>query len=150
MSLEKRLRKELNVFNSDPPDGITAGLDDEDLQSWSASIAGPDGSPYAGGTFFLQILYPWNYPHQPPTIKFKTKVYHPNIDSVDGTIFVDILGDEWCSALTATTLLVSIRSLLTDPNPHDSVDPEIGEEYLNDREKFDKTAGEWTEKYAMG
>ena len=150
MSRQRRLEKELAVFNRDPPDGITAGLDGEDLNSWSASIAGPDGSPYAGGIFFLQILYPWNYPFQPPTIKFKTKVYHPNISSDDGSIFVDILGDQWCNALTATTLLVSIRSLLTDANPHDPYDPEIGHEYLTDREKFDKTAEEWTERYAMG
>jgi ubiquitin-conjugating enzyme E2 D/E len=150
MALEKRLSRELYVFNSDPPDGITAGLDGEDLQSWSASIAGPNGSPYAGGTFFLHIQFPWNYPSRPPTIKFKTKVYHPNISSVDGSIFVDILGESWCPALTSMTILVSIQSLLADPNPHDSSDPEIGHEYLNDRKKFDKTAEEWTEKYAMG
>ncbi len=149
MSLEKRLTRELNVFNRDPPDGITAGMDGEDLQYWSASIAGPHGSPYAGGIFFLDIQYPPNYPSKPPIIKFKTPVYHPNISSIDGKVFVNILGDQWCPALTATTILVSIQSLLTDPNPHDPLDSEIGEEYLNKREKFDRTAEEWTEKYAM-
>ncbi len=97
---EKRLRKELLNFNRDPPDGITAGPDGEDLKSWNATIAGPEGSPYADGTFFLHLKYPDNYPFKPPTVKFRTKVYHPNISSVDGTVFVDILGDMWCNALT--------------------------------------------------
>lgn len=150
MPLEKRLRRELNAITRDPPAGITAGFDGDDIMSWSASIAGPDDSPYAGGVFFLQITYPETYPRHPPTIKFKTKIYHPNISTVDGSVFVDILGRMWCPALTISTLLVSIQSLLTDPNPEDSVEPEIGREYINDREKFDKTAAEWTGKYAMG
>ena len=147
---EKRLRQELDNITRDPPDGVTAGPDGEDLTSWSASIAGPNDSPYAGGIFFLQLAYPSNYPFVPPTVKFNTKVHHPNISTVDGSVFVDILGDQWCNALTITTLLVSIRSLLTDPNPEDAVEPEIGHEYVNDRETFDQTAWEWTLKYAMG
>jgi ubiquitin-conjugating enzyme E2 D/E len=147
---EKRLRQELDNINRDPPDGVTAGPDGEDLKSWSASIAGPDDSPYAGGTFFLHLTYPSNYPFAPPIVKFNTKVYHPNISTEDGSVFVDILGDRWCNALTISTLLVSIRSLLTDPNPEDPVEPEIGHEYVNDRETFDQTAWEWTLKYAMG
>ena len=147
---EKRLRQELDNITRDPPDGVTAGPDGEDLTSWSASIAGPNDSPYAGGIFFLHLAYPSNYPFVPPTVKFNTKVYHPNISTVDGSVFVDILGDQWCNALTITTLLVSIRSLLTDPNPEDAMEPEIGHEYVNDRETFDQTAWEWTLKYAMG
>ena len=146
---KKRLRKELDNFNRDPPDGITAGPDGEDLKSWSATIAGPDGSPFADGTFFLHLRYPDNYPFAPPTVKFKTKVYHPNINDEDGSVYVDILEDQWCNALNITTILVSIRSLLTDPNP-EMGQPEIGHQYVNDREMYDQTAWEWTLKYAMG
>ena len=145
----KRLKQELDLITKDPPDGITAGPIGDDMSLWAASIAGPADSPYAGGTFFLEIEIPHNYPAQPPSFKFKTEVYHPNISSIDGSVFVDVLGEMWCPALTIPTLLVSIQSLLTDPNPDDSCEPEIGWEYINDRETFDKTAEEWTMVYAM-
>lgn len=148
--LEKRLRQELRNFQNNPPDGITAGLDDEDLLSWTATMAGPDGSPYAGGIFFLQIECSLEYPQKPPRIRFMTKVYHPNVSSEDGLIYVDILERNWCPALTIEKLLLSIQSLLTDPNAKDAAEPEIADEYINNREMYDETAWEWTKEYAMG
>ena len=56
----------------------------------------------------------------------------------------------WCPALTASTILISIQSLLTDPNAEDALNPDAGREYLNDRDSFDRTAAEWTWRYAMG
>jgi ubiquitin-protein ligase len=147
---QKRLTQELKLITTDPPDGITAGPNDDEMSFWSASIAGPPGSPYAGGTFFLEIEIPSNYPAKPPSIKFKTAVYHPNISSIDGSVFVDVLGEMWCPALTLSTILVSVQSLLTDPNPEDPCEFDIGREYVDDRETFDKTAEEWTVMYAMG
>ncbi|VDO00482.1 unnamed protein product [Rodentolepis nana] len=45
-------------------------------------------------------------------------------------------------------LLVSIISLMSDPNPDDPLVHEIAEVFNSDREQFDKTAKEWTEKFA--
>ncbi|KAA8548407.1 hypothetical protein F0562_000091 [Nyssa sinensis] len=59
--------------------------------------------------------FPIEYPFKPPIIKFLTKVYHPNVGA-DGTIHVDILGDQWSPALTIEKLLLSICSFLPDPN----------------------------------
>ena len=43
----------------------------------------------------------------------------------------------------------SICSLLTDPNPDDPLVPDIAKQFKADRAKHDKTAKEWTTKYAM-
>ena len=107
----------------------------------------PADSPFTGGIFFLEINFPADYPFKPPKCHFTTKIYHPNINS-SGGICLDILKENWSPALTVSKLLLSICSLLTDPNPNDPLVPEIATLYKKNREKYDITAKEWTTKYA--
>lgn len=109
---------------------------------------GPPDSPYSGGIFFLQIHFPTDYPFKPPKVNFTTKIYHPNINS-NGSICLDILRDQWSPALTISKVLLSICSMLTDPNPDDPLVPEIAHLYKTDRSRYEATAREWTRKYAM-
>ena len=147
-SLMKRIQKELSDLGADPPAGCSAGPDsDEDLQNWSAAIIGPQDSPFAGGLFYLNITFPAEYPFKPPKVVFMTKIYHPNINS-NGSICLDILKDQWSPALTISKVLLSIQSLLTDPNPDDPLVPEIAQQYKNDVKKYNTAAAEWTTKYA--
>lgn len=100
-----------------------------------ATIMGPGDSPFQGGVFFLSIHFPADYPFKPPKItwvkpffvllgksnffnnfRFTTKIFHPNINS-NGAICLDILRSQWSPALTISKVLLSICSLLCDPNP---------------------------------
>merc|ERR1711916_284886 len=60
----------------------------------------------------------------------------------------DLLKSAWSPALTMTALMLSISSLLTDPNPDDPLTPAIARVFVNNRPKFDSTARSWTKKYA--
>ncbi|XP_050651048.1 ubiquitin-conjugating enzyme E2 D2 isoform X1 [Macaca thibetana thibetana] len=115
---------------------------------WQATIMGPNDSPYQGGVFFLTIHFPTDYPFKPPKVAFTTRIYHPNINS-NGSICLDILRSQWSPALTISKVLLSICSLLCDPNPDDPLVPEIARIYKTDREKYNRIAREWTQKYAM-
>ena len=95
----------------------------------------------------ILIEDPKNYPFLPPKINFKTKIYHCNINS-NGAISIDILSHNWSPAQTIMKLLLSITSLLSDPYPRDPLVPEIAKIYIEDKEKHDKIAKEWTQKYA--
>lgn len=147
MSL-KRITRELKDLEQDPLSNCSAGpVDPESLFVWKATIVGPDGSPYAGGIFELDIQFPTDYPFKPPRVQFVTKVYHPNINS-QGGICLDILKDQWSPALSIGKVLLSISSLLTDANPKDPLVPEIARLYETNRVEFNRIAREWTLRYA--
>jgi ubiquitin-conjugating enzyme E2 D/E len=144
----KRINKELTDLGRDPPSSCSAGPIGDDLFHWQATIMGPSDSPYSGGVFFLSIHFPTDYPFKPPKVNFTTRIYHPNINS-NGSICLDILRDQWSPALTISKVLLSICSMLTDPNPDDPLVPEIAHVYKSDRTRYENTAREWTRKYAI-
>ena len=149
---ETRLKKEYKEFISDPPLFCSGGPiynnDKIDYSEWNATITGPLSSPYENGVFELNISFPPNYPFKPPYVTFKTPIYHPNI-SKNGEICLDILKTEWSPALTISKVLLSICSLLTDPNPDDPLRPAVADLYIHNKLEYDLNAREYTRKYAM-
>lgn len=147
MSSLRRIIRELAMLKEDPPSNCSAGPEKDDMYNWSGVILGPADSPYAGGVFKLKIQFPVDYPFKCPSVHFITKIYHPNINS-NGIICLDILKQNWSPALTVGKILLSICSLLNDPNPKDPLVPEIADQYEHDRVGYDQTARNWTQMYA--
>ena len=143
-----RIRKELTDIQKDPPAGCSAGPVDDDMFNWEGVIFPPADSPYAGGVYKLNIRFPTDYPFKQPHVTFQTKIYHPNINSAGG-ICLDILKTQWSPALTISKVLLSILSLLTDPNPDDPLVPEAADLYKRDRAAYEMKAREWNIAYAM-
>ena len=148
MSIQ-RITKELKSLQRDPPSNCSAGPVGDDLTTWTGTIIGPEGTPYENGIFNLKIKFPPDYPFKSPKITFETRIYHPNVNS-NGVICLDILKGEWSPALTIKSVLLSISSLLTDPNPDDPLVPEIATIYKKNRARYEQTAREYTEQYARG
>jgi len=144
----RRLQKELLDMEKDAPSNCSAGLINDDIFSWKATLMGPSATPYEGGIFYLKIFFPPDYPFKPPKITFETKIYHPNINSV-GAICLDILKDNWSPALNISKVLLSICSLLSDPNPDDPLVPDIANIYKTNKSQYEANAREYTMKYAQ-
>ncbi|KAF5832122.1 ubiquitin-conjugating enzyme/RWD-like protein [Dunaliella salina] len=140
--------QELVDISLGPLSNCSAGPKGDNVYEWVATILGPAGSPYAGGIFFLDIVFPHDYPFKPPKVSFCTRIYHCNINS-SGQICLDVLKDQWSPALTVSKVLLSISSLLTACNPGDPLVGSIAQQYLEAREEHDKTAAEWTRRYAQ-
>jgi len=143
----RRLTKELADLQTDPPENCSAGPKEDDITCWTASILGPEDSPYEGGIFALDLYFPKDYPFKPPKFFFKTKIFHPNINE-RGNICLDILGEQWSPVLTVSKVLLSIVSLLDSPNPNDPLVPEIAELYKTNKDEYVRIAKEWTQTYA--
>ncbi|OAG29290.1 ubiquitin-conjugating enzyme E2 D/E [Nematocida displodere] len=144
----RRILNDLSEMSSDTSACFSAGpTSGENLLVWKATIFGPEGTPYEGGSFEFDITFPQDYPFSPPKIRVCTKIFHCNIK--DNSICLDIIGKQWSSALTISKVLLSITSLLADPNPLDPLDPAISKLYLQDVSEYMRIAREWTQKYAM-
>lgn len=143
----KRIKKEIQYLDRDSSDLYTAKPIKGDKFHWTATITGPPDSPYEEGTFSLIIHIPTDYPFKPPKVIFTTKIYHPNINK-DGEVCLDILNSQWSPALTISKILLSIVSLLCDPNADDPLDHDIAHVYKTDRESYNRMARKWTRKYA--
>lgn len=115
-------------------------------------IIGADDTPYAKGSFKLRMTVPQRYPFEPPKVCFVTPIYHPNIDSA-GRICLDILNmppkGAWKPSLNISTVLTSIRLLMSHPNPDDGLMVDITQQYVTDRPQFERIATERTRQHAQ-
>ena len=142
-----RINKELKILQNEANENVSAGPSGDNLFEWDGMIIGPTKTPYEGGMFRLKIYFPVDYPFKSPKVIFTTKIYHPNINS-GGIICLDILKTQWSPALTISKVLLSICSLLNDPNPNDPLEPQIAKQYVEDKAKYEDIARQWTLQFA--
>ncbi|KAA8496626.1 Ubiquitin-conjugating enzyme E2 T [Porphyridium purpureum] len=139
-----RIKRELEMLRSSPPAGV-AGWPardrhgDELLGEIEARIVSSEDSAYRGAEFSLYVTLPQRYPFEPPSVRFETPVYHPNIDA-DGRICLDLLNmppkGAWKPSLNVPTVLASIQLLLAEPNPDDPLVQDIAAQLVADPAAF--------------
>lgn len=136
------LKKQLSDLERNPVDGFSAGLiDDEDMYKWSVLIMGPPDTYYAGGLFKCHLVFPKEYPVKPPKMKFTSDIWHPNIDK-NGDVCISILHEpgedkygyekaeeRWLPVHTVETILISVISMLADPNDESPANPDAAKEW---------------------
>ncbi|KAF5330519.1 hypothetical protein D9619_005688 [Psilocybe cf. subviscida] len=131
-SVAKRLSNELMTLMMSASPGISAfPKNDGNLFEWIGTIEGPSETIYAGLVFKISINFPPNYPYVAPTIKFDTPCYHPNVDIAGGAICLDILQDKWSAVYSVQTILLSLQSLLGEPNNASPLNPDAANLWSN-------------------
>ncbi|KAF4745198.1 ubiquitin-conjugating enzyme E2 K, partial [Perkinsus olseni] len=147
----RRMAAEAKHMQKHKIEGVSAYPASEgSMLQWVGFINGPEGTPYEGGSFTIDIDIPEDYPFKPPKMRFRTPIWHPNITGDGrGKICMDILkADHWSALLTLQTALLSLVSLLADPNTGDPLNVEASDELEHFPELFNAKAREWTLKYA--
>ncbi|KAH0948186.1 hypothetical protein HN011_012317 [Eciton burchellii] len=129
-AVSKRLQKELMVLMMSTEQGVSAFPEGENLFKWIGTITGPKDTVYAGLTYKLTLEFPHSYPYSAPIVRFATPCFHPNVDTV-GNICLDILKDKWSALYDVRTILLSIQSLLSEPNNDSPLNIEAAELWRN-------------------
>ncbi|XP_058789928.1 ubiquitin-conjugating enzyme E2 C [Phymastichus coffea] len=135
-AVSKRLQKELMVLMTSTEKGVSAFPDGENLFKWVGTIHGPIDTVYAGLTYKLALEFPHSYPYSAPVVRFITPCFHPNVDNA-GNICLDILKDKWSALYDVRTILLSIQSLLGEPNNDSPLNPTAAELW-KDQKKYKK------------
>ncbi|KAG0576014.1 hypothetical protein KC19_5G048500 [Ceratodon purpureus] len=135
-SVSRRLQSELMSLMTCGDPGISAFPEGDNIFSWIGTIKGSNATVYEGLSYKLTLKFPTDYPFKPPVVKFDTLCFHPNVDQF-GNICLDILQDKWSSAYDVRTILLSIQSLLGEPN-NDSPLNSYAAALWADQEEFKK------------
>jgi ubiquitin-protein ligase len=135
MANNRRVIKELkeieDYIKSEPTDNhrfLEIAIINDNISNMEVTFLGPKESPYEEILSTIIISIPKEYPHKSPTMTFKNKIFHPNI-SVVGVICLDILKNQWTPIYTLRTILISIISLLSDPNPNSPLNIDAAKYY---------------------
>eukprot|EP00635_Sarcinochrysidales_sp_CCMP3193_P015594 CAMPEP_0118889040 /NCGR_PEP_ID=MMETSP1166-20130328/157_1 /TAXON_ID=1104430 /ORGANISM="Chrysoreinhardia sp, Strain CCMP3193" /LENGTH=133 /DNA_ID=CAMNT_0006827625 /DNA_START=139 /DNA_END=540 /DNA_ORIENTATION=- len=124
--------------------GVSAFPSSDSMFDWIGTLNGTKGTPYDGMSYKLNMKFPQDYPYNPPTIKFITPCWHPNVDT-QGNICLDILKEKWSAAYSVKTILLSLQTLLGDPNCDSPLNSQAAQLW----EDQDKYLAVLKEKYAM-
>ncbi|ONK63495.1 uncharacterized protein A4U43_C07F15740 [Asparagus officinalis] len=132
-SVLKRLQSELMSLMMCGDPGISAFPEGDNIFNWKGTITGSKDTVYEGMIYKLCLSFPTDYPFKPPKVKFETACFHPNVD-VLGNICLDILQDKWSSAYDVRTILLSIQSLLGEPNNESPLNTQAAALWINQEE----------------
>lgn len=121
-----RLRSELKKLQKTKIKGIRLIPNEDNLFEWKCILDGPDGTPYQGGTYAVRLKIPQDYPFHPPKAFFETRIFHPNIDFVNGSVCLNILKDAWSPRWDLEVCLINAvhRIECCSINPSNAVDAE--------------------------
>lgn len=153
------LQKQLKELNKNPVNGFSAGLiDDNDIYKWEVLIMGPPDTLYEGGFFKAHLYFPTDYPLRPPKMKFISDIWHTNIDKT-GDVCISILhepGDDkfgyetaserWLPVHTVETILLSVISMLADPNYESPANVDAAKEWRENQAEFKRKVAKCVRK----
>jgi ubiquitin-conjugating enzyme E2 G1 len=150
------LRRQFRELSRNPPDGISVGLDDEDnIFKWDMMIIGPPDTLYEEGFFKATLEFPRDFPNMPPVMRFTSTMWHPNIYE-DGKVCISILHPPGEDAFNASetsdmrwrpihgveSIIVSVISMLSDPNDDSPANIDAAVMWRNDRKEFKRRVRE--------
>jgi ubiquitin-conjugating enzyme E2 H len=141
---ERRIKKDIkNLIEANP--STTIIKENEELLF---KFIGPPDTYYKDSIFEVYIYLPKNYPFKSPSIAFKTKIYHPNIDDRSGAICLNVINETWSPTYSLLNIYeMFLPQLLTYPNPDDPLNREAALYYKTNPRIYASKVKEFIVKY---
>ncbi|GLT53753.1 hypothetical protein SLA2020_270030 [Shorea laevis] len=137
-SVLKRLQSELMALMMSGESGISAFPEEDNIFCWKGTINGSKDTVFEGTEYKLSFSFPNDYPFKPPKVKFETVCFHPNVDNYGKFAWTFFrycsLSDKWSSAYDVRTILLSIQSLLGEPNVSSPLNSQAAQLWSNQEE----------------
>ena len=122
----RRILAEMRHLHREPHPAFDIFPNCDDIGCWKVTVSGPEGTPYTGGVWLLYIIFPAEFPVEPPEIRFITPIKHCNINQ-HGRVCHSILGRNWTRETKVRNLLESLYGLLLSPDVDDPLDSSLAE-----------------------
>ena len=138
-------------LTKNPVEGFSAGLKNDDNPfEWEIMIMGPTETPYEGGFFQAEMRFPNDYPNHPPTLRFISEFWHPNVYD-DGRVCISILhapgedafgyesaSERWLPVHTVESILISVLSMISSPNDESPANLDAAKQLRENKDEFIK------------
>jgi ubiquitin-conjugating enzyme E2 R len=157
-ALVRLLQNQYKNIQKEPVEGLFFEPDESNLQLWKIWVEGSKGTPYEGGIYQLQMTFPDTYPMEPPELRFISEFWHPNVYK-DGKVCISILHppgedamsgelpeERWLPTQTVTTVMLSVISMLSDPNISSPANVDSSVEWRDRRQQFNERCKALAEK----
>lgn len=145
-----RVAKDLKALQAAAPDILT--VVDESEKKYTTllvTIRGPKDSLYEGGVFTICCQLPHEYPIKSPSVAFRTKVWHPNIEPDSGAICLDVLRNRWTPVISLRDVFeVYLPQLLQYPEPSDPFNTGAAEMMSADIESYNAYVRDYVRRHA--
>ena len=132
-----------------PIAGVAIQPTENDIAVWNIIIDGPEGTPFIGGKFTVNLDFSDNYPFKPPKIKFVTKIYHPGVKTDTGEICTQAIDSNWVPTLNAKFVIEAILTVLQTPTAENAQEIAIAQIMQSNRNQWEATAAERVQQYAQ-
>ncbi|KAL6160063.1 hypothetical protein ACJBU6_01416 [Exserohilum turcicum] len=143
-AMQKRLEREYHAMRKNPTLAYHVQLKQGEFSDWLGSLQGLKNSAYQGGTFKFHLHFTEEYPAKPPTLRFTTRIYHPNVDARTGAVAWRMLGSGWHHNITVEKVMMSLRTLLDHPELESAVEMQIAREFIQQPKRYVHHAKQWT------
>lgn len=100
--------------------------DENSIQTINVLIRPNDPSPYKSCEISFQLTFPDTYPIDPPKVKCKNHIYHPNIN-YEGAICLPLVREDYTPTVNLTMIICGLIFILTYPNSEDPLIINIGD-----------------------
>lgn len=138
------------IKNNNMNEDFSVGIINDNIYTWEVVIIGPRDTAYDSGIYRAEMIFPLDYPEAPPTFRFITPIWHPNIDK-DGNVCISILhkpgedeygyedlSERWLPVRSPESIILSILCLLNSPNCESPANLEASQQYRDDPISYHK------------